>query len=303
MYKNPIDIKFYNYWGTFLTENLPHRMWLYRFMKNREIKTNPTFFSVFGYRWFLKKYKGKKVFFSGENLSDGCLDKRLLSFSDHCLNEVDLSLGYDYIKNPKYMRFPLWIMYFVKPEMSYKDLEKQITSINASSYRLNKERTQFTCQISHHDKNGIRKKLINLCNEIDQVTCAGNFMNTTEDLLLKYKDDKQKYLRNFKFNICPENASNKGYVTEKIIDAFVGGCIPIYWGGGKKEWIEPDIFNHRAFLYYEEGNEEELLLQIEELWENKEKYTAFIEHPPFMPNAAEIIWQKITELEKRLRHI
>ena len=97
-------------------------------------------------------------------------------------------------------------------------------------------------QISNHDINGIRGKLIQLTNTIEKVTCAGKFMNTTDELITKYGDDKWVYLRKFRFNICPENASSKGYITEKILDAFVGGCIPIYWGGGKKEWIEPEIF-------------------------------------------------------------
>ena len=46
MFFSPIDIKFYNHWSTFLTENLPHKMWFYRFMKNRKIDTKVTFFSV-----------------------------------------------------------------------------------------------------------------------------------------------------------------------------------------------------------------------------------------------------------------
>ena len=32
------------------------------------------------------------------------------------------------------------------------------------------------------------------------------------------------------FSICIENSSNKGYHTEKIIDAFLSKTIPIYWG-------------------------------------------------------------------------
>ena len=34
----------------------------------------------------------------------------------------------------------------------------------------------------------------------------------------------------FKFVLTMENGFRKGYVTEKIINAFVAGSIPIYWG-------------------------------------------------------------------------
>ena len=303
MFFSPIDIKFYNHWSTFLTENLPHNMWFYRFMKNRKIDTKVTFFSVFGYRWFMNFFWGKKVFFSGEYLGEGCFDKSWQQYKDYCLEEVDLSLGFDYIDHKKYMRFPLWIMYFVQPEMTFEQLEKRIALINHPDYRLNQNRTRFCCQISHHDKNGIRKTLIDLCNNVYKVTCAGNFMNTTNELQSQYNDDKQQYLRNFRFNICPENVSAKGYVTEKILDAIVAGCIPIYWGGDKKELIEPDIFNLDAFLYYEEGKEQELLTQVKELWEKDKLYKNFIKTPPFKKNAAEVIWKKMLQLENRLQKI
>ena len=303
MYKHPIDIKFYNHWTTFFNENLPHKQWFYRFVKNRKITTPLTFFSIDGYRWFINFFKGKKVFFTGEYLHQGCFDKRWQQYADHCVEQVDLSLGFDDIVHKNYLRFPLWIMYFVQPEMNFEQLEKKIAAINNPNYRLNSNRTRFTCQISHHDKNGIRKKLIDLCNNIDKVACAGNFMNTTTELHSEYNDDKQLYLKNFKFNICPENVSAKGYVTEKILDAIVGGCIPIYWGGEEKKSVEPDIINPKAFLYYEKGKEQELLLQIKELWEDEEKYFEFIQQPPFMPKAAEIIWGKITELENRLKKL
>lgn len=43
--------------------------------------------------------------------------------------------------------------------------------------------------------------------------------------------NKIKTLSNYKFNICFENAQGyKGYITEKIFDAFRAGSIPIYFG-------------------------------------------------------------------------
>ena len=32
------------------------------------------------------------------------------------------------------------------------------------------------------------------------------------------------------FSICIENSRNKGYHTEKVIDAFLSRTVPIYWG-------------------------------------------------------------------------
>ena len=82
--------------------------------------------------------------------------------------------------------------------------------------------------------------------------------------------DKVKTIANYKFSICFENISYPGYVTEKIIDCFVAGVIPIYLGA-------PDIFDfvpEKAFIdmrkfnswhkldKYLEGIEEEQAIQM-----------------------------------------
>lgn len=43
-------------------------------------------------------------------------------------------------------------------------------------------------------------------------------------------EDKIATMRPYKFAVCFENTALPGYVTEKIIDCFVAGVIPIYWG-------------------------------------------------------------------------
>jgi hypothetical protein len=52
-------------------------------------------------------------------------------------------------------------------------------------------------------------------------------------------DEKLDTLRNYKFTICYENISCNDYVTEKIIDCFVAGCIPIYMGAPNIKKIIP----------------------------------------------------------------
>ncbi len=56
--------------------------------------------------------------------------------------------------------------------------------------------------------------------------------------------DKIKTLRKHRYNLCFENSFTPGYVTEKLIDSFLGGAISIYWGGAPK-----CTFNNHS--YYE----------------------------------------------------
>jgi hypothetical protein len=60
-----------------------------------------------------------------------------------------------------------------------------------------------------------------------------------------YTDNWAIY-RDYKYCLCMENANSRQYISEKIIMAFLGGCIPIYYG--TPEVLE--VFNAKAFIYY-----------------------------------------------------
>ena len=45
-------------------------------------------------------------------------------------------------------------------------------------------------------------------------------------------------LARYRYTLCFENTYTPGYVTEKILDSFLAGSIPIYWGGAP-----PNTFN------------------------------------------------------------
>jgi hypothetical protein len=55
---------------------------------------------------------------------------------------------------------------------------------------------------------------------------------------------KRDVLKDFSYNLCPENGLYPGYYTEKIPEAFYSGCLPITWAD---ENISVD-FNPRSFL-------------------------------------------------------
>jgi hypothetical protein len=52
--------------------------------------------------------------------------------------------------------------------------------------------------------------------------------------------NKHLTLSQYKFSLCMENISLSGYVTEKIIDSFVAGSIPIYFGAPNIREIIPE---------------------------------------------------------------
>lgn len=53
------------------------------------------------------------------------------------------------------------------------------------------------------------------------------------------------FISKYKFDLSAENSNTDGYVTEKIIQAWAAGCIPVYWGS--KGTIKCE-FNREAFI-------------------------------------------------------
>ena len=59
-----------------------------------------------------------------------------------------------------------------------------------------------------------------------------------------YIQDKMKFLLDFKFSIAMENINGDGYISEKIIDSFIAGTIPIYYGS----YMIEECVNPKAFI-------------------------------------------------------
>ncbi len=67
--------------------------------------------------------------------------------------------------------------------------------------------------------------------------------------------NKWEVLENYKFSICYENMKDQfGYITEKIFDCFVSGCVPIYWGANNiSDYIPKECYiDRRKFRSHEE---------------------------------------------------
>ena len=72
-----------------------------------------------------------------------------------------------------------------------------------------------------------------------------------------------------------EHVNQKGYITEKILMAFIAGCIPIYYGS---ELIF-DIFNEKAFVYYNISDPQPALDLVRNLEMNNTLYEEVMDEP------------------------
>lgn len=301
-----------NWWDSNAEEE-----WLYRFIEYYQLnpqKKDILLFSVFGKKQNteIKTYK-IKLFFSGENVNAGGFDN-YVQYADYCLDHMQLSIGFDAIDHPRYYRFPLWIRYCFDPADTYSDVKSFVQDINNIHHRLiynesaqkfeykNAENSKFAALIARHDNLGnIRAPITHLLNAISPVSCAGAYLNNTDALKTQFNDNKLLYLKQFRYNICPENSNHRYYTTEKIFESIRAGCIPIYWGS--EGCPEPEILNQDAILFYDPNNPNALLEQVRRLETDEEYYMEFVSRPPFKEDAAEKIWQMIDNLRDKLNQV
>lgn len=317
-YRNPLTstdghILYYNWWN----KQPADEIWFTSFLQRREFldrypKTRFVFFSSLGNLNLLRldtlvhpcPHNRNRLYFNGENNHYPGFAPYLHNLLDH--KAINLSLGFDYTDDPRYMRFPLWILEMFPADSTIDDI-KQICE-NLSHQRWDSTtRNRFCALVSGNrgpnDPGAQRRtRLVESLNTIATVDCAGKLLHNTDELKERFNDNKAEFLKQYKFYICPENASVEGYVTEKVFHAIGSGCIPIYWGSNNNP--EPDVLNHDTILFWNpDGDNSALLQQISDLQHNPQQYKDFFEQPRLKNDAWQAVAAYFAELEKRLHDL
>lgn len=118
-----------------------------------------------------------------------------------------------------------------------------------------------------------RQYMFNWLTSYKKVTAGGQALNNIGGIVPHQY--MIPWLSMFKFNICFENSSAPGYITEKPLQSFFAGTIPIYWG--HKETMQM-LFNPDALIYVD--SYEEAYNRVVELDNNPEMYKEMLLREP-----------------------
>lgn len=154
----------------------------------------------FGHKHF--DYDCTKIFFTGENIR---VDWNLM----------DYGMGFDFMDfGERYLRLPLFCIY----NLPKRDINK---------------RSKFCAYIVRHSghiqygkEGGFRDRFYDKLSSYKHIDSGGGWRNNIGISI----ENKNQWLKDYKFHICFENSSYPGYLTEKLFDAYASGTIPIYWG-------------------------------------------------------------------------
>lgn len=225
-----------------------------------ELNDEPDYiiYSCFGKEYL--NYNCIKIFYTGENLRPD-------------FNVTDYAIGFDYITfGDRYIRYPIYLMFQYK-EMFKKAVEKHTLDEN---YYINKNKfCNFVYSNSCADIK--RQEFLNLLNKYKKVDSGGRYLNNVNGPV----DDKFEFQKGYKFSIAFENSYTPGYTTEKIVEAFAAGTIPIYWGN-------PEIgkeFNVKSFINCHDYNDfNDVIDRIKEIDNNKDLFMSYVIEPIFLNN-------------------
>jgi len=201
------------------------------------------FHSIFNRMKDTPNYKCKKILYIGEN-------HRPEQFGSN------FSISFDPHSDINY-RLPLWQVYLIlHPELK----EKLFSRVNHISF------DRFCSFTVSNPDNFIRNGFYNLMlmQSFGKIHSYGKFMPS--DFALQqasqgkyWRDVKYEFFQTHKhkYSIAFENNSYPWYTTEKLMDAFLAGSMPLYWGDPKikLDW-NPDAFINVGKL----GNDETMNL-------------------------------------------
>ena len=185
------------------------------------------------------------------------------------LNTYKTDLIIDTVNDTKHLPDKTKMIYIPYYVLSFQERFKNGPNglIKSKIYNANqilKSKTKFCAFLYHNCEVKYRNKFYYILNKYKKVdalgTCLGKPSEEEYDRFF-FKDKEESYhdravkkYRPYKFVICFESAKKDGYISEKIVNAMLANCIPIYYGADDiiKHFNEKCFINANKYSEFEE---------------------------------------------------
>ncbi|MEZ5582525.1 MAG: hypothetical protein R3F37_07010 [Candidatus Competibacteraceae bacterium] len=222
-----LKINFAKWWPNFDRER---NFLVNALRKHFEVEIGPEpdilFFSVFKGELLDGDYI--KVFYTGEPRKPD-------------MSLADWAFSYEYdedFANTRNLRLPLYTIDV--DGRAFRD-DWSLALIKTNDYAdqiIEEQRQRFCAYVAYYD-GPMRCAMFDRSSKYRPVTATGRSRNNAPPISdgdtekSRINDDfqqlKREFYRGFRFALVFENRSYPGYTTEKLVDAMMAGCIPIYW--------------------------------------------------------------------------
>jgi hypothetical protein len=196
-------------------------------------------------QWLITHFHGHIVFFSGESDEEDPVqggDKA----SVH---------GFGPVRHPRTEDMTLYYM-----QLTWWHLFQDALSPLAMTDPSRRPRGNQTSYMMYANSNCVpfREEAVGRLSEFGLVHCGGkcagrppsgdtsNLTKIPTGVSLRNWWANTRLYSDYRFCFVMEHVNHAAYITEKILMAFIGGCIPIYYGSSGIF----DVFNEKAFIFY-----------------------------------------------------
>jgi hypothetical protein len=225
-----ITIAFENFWPGFDPEN---NFFLSLLSRHYSVKVDndSAYVDIRFYSYFSKKKKSlyKKI----ENIFLSRMQKKMHKISiffsgeDNLpnLSMFDITLSGTKIQDDRIIYFPLWFL-----NIDWFDNQSHMTDVMTRLGRpikpielvsVSKNKKNLFCSAVFRNQHFLRLYAVAQIEKYGKCDIYG------KNNAVKMKLDA---LDPYIYNLCFENSASPGYVTEKLIEAKICGCVPIYYG-------------------------------------------------------------------------
>lgn len=171
------------------------------------------------------KYEGIRIFYTGENI---CPD----------FNMYDYAIGFEHLHyGDRYTYVPNYIM-----NPKYADDIQNMLIKHEKGIKAGDKVDFCSFVVSNGSADSMREHFFKELSKYKTVNSGGKYKNNIG--LPNGVPDKFEFQRKHKFSMCFENSSHPGYITEKLIQGFAAGTVPIYYGASDVT----SIFNEKAMI-------------------------------------------------------
>ena len=205
---------------------------------------------------YIEKPDAFKIFFTGE--------------PTHAkVKGYDLSLGFDYLEDDNYIRYPLYYNYYFN----------KISTDFKKDGLCNPTKEYFACFLVRNsnwgDGAGARNDFFHELSTYKMVTSGGPYLNNIGRIIPG--NETSLFLSKCKFNIAFENHLDfPGYMTEKLFQAYFYGSLPLYSSNPEAQ----KEVNTQAFVSRQSFNSNaEMIERIKELDQDNQKYCEMWNQP------------------------
>lgn len=243
------------------------------------------FLSIFGMeqhchpaivKWILTRFNGEIAIFSGEDQKD------------HPITGKNRDHIHAFGPLPHARKGDMFLSYL---QMTWYEIFQKILTPSALVDPTLRPRGKKTHYMIYANSNCVdfREKAVGELSKFGAVHCDGKCQGATPSSgnrtnLIRTKNGigvgswwkNIELYSNYRFCFVMEHASyHPTYLTEKIVMAFSAGCIPVYYGSPQIF----DIFNEKAFVFYNITDPQPALDKVKALEEDHELYDLMLQEP------------------------